>query len=236
MVAPDAHPLAEIWPPARLRITTPRLELRLPTDEELVALTEVAVAGVHDPERMPFANPWTDEEPAVLRRRAYQWHAGARANFGPNRWDLLLVAFVDGEPAGAQDLRASSFAVTREAGSGSWLGASFQGRGLGTEMREALLHFVFVGLGADWAVSSAADDNVASNRVSEKCGYVPDGLKVIAQRRGPQAPGGPSVARRVTQRYRIDLATWEQRRRSDIELHGLDDELLALLGASAPSD
>src|SRR6185437_15765375 len=44
-----------------LRLTTPRLELRVPTRDELVELRAVAHAGIHPPEFMPFAVAWTDE-------------------------------------------------------------------------------------------------------------------------------------------------------------------------------
>jgi hypothetical protein len=48
------HPLA------RLRVRTPRLELRLATTFELRELAEVARAGIHDPAVMPFGVPRTD--------------------------------------------------------------------------------------------------------------------------------------------------------------------------------
>jgi hypothetical protein len=50
----------EISPLFGLRLRTPRLELRLPTDDELVELRELAHAGVHPPDEMPFAVAWTD--------------------------------------------------------------------------------------------------------------------------------------------------------------------------------
>src|SRR5260221_10338570 len=48
------HPLA------RLRIQTPRIELRLATLAELRELERVAEAGIHDPAFMPFGVAWTD--------------------------------------------------------------------------------------------------------------------------------------------------------------------------------
>ena len=44
-----------------LRVRTPRLELRLPTEAELVELYELAAAGIHPPEEMPFSVAWTDD-------------------------------------------------------------------------------------------------------------------------------------------------------------------------------
>ena len=44
-----------------------RLVLRSPTDDDLFALLEVARAGVHDPDQMPFAVAWTDLAPPAVR-------------------------------------------------------------------------------------------------------------------------------------------------------------------------
>ena len=44
-----------------LRIRTPRLELRLPTESELNELYELAAAGIHPPGEMPFGVAWTDD-------------------------------------------------------------------------------------------------------------------------------------------------------------------------------
>jgi RimJ/RimL family protein N-acetyltransferase len=58
-------------------------------------------------------------------------------------------------------------------GTFSWLGPGYRGRGLGTEMRAAVLHLAFAGLGAREAASEAFTDNHASNRVSQALGYEP---------------------------------------------------------------
>ena len=49
--------LIDHWPLLGLRIVTPRLELRLPSGDELAELAELAAEGVHAPDRMPFASP-----------------------------------------------------------------------------------------------------------------------------------------------------------------------------------
>ena len=41
-----------------LRLRTPRVELRVPTHGELVELRDVAHAGIHPPEAMPFGVAW----------------------------------------------------------------------------------------------------------------------------------------------------------------------------------
>ena len=55
---------------------------------------------------------------------------------------------VDGEVVAVQDLFAVAFPVTRVAPTGSWLRRRFQGRGIGTAMRAAVLHLAFEGLDA----------------------------------------------------------------------------------------
>src|SRR5262249_37778295 len=48
-------------PLTRLRLRTPRLELRTPTRAEARQLFTVAEAGIHAPDVMPFEIPWTDD-------------------------------------------------------------------------------------------------------------------------------------------------------------------------------
>ena len=132
------HPLT------RLRVRTPRVELRLATTAELRELVRVAQAGIHDPAFMPFGVAWTDsfDEASFL-----DWHRAALRDWQPDNWRLELVAFADGRPIGSQAAHASEFRGTRRARTGSWLGAAWQGQGLGTEMRAAILTLLFDGLG-----------------------------------------------------------------------------------------
>ena len=92
------------------------------------------------------------------------------------------VALRDGRVVGTQELGATEFAVIREVATGSWLGLRHQGRGIGTEMRAAVLMFAFDALGATRARSAAFVDNPASLRVSDKLGYRPDGSETVARR------------------------------------------------------
>ena len=79
-------------------------------------------------------------------------------------------------------------------------------------MRSAVLSFVFDGLGARFAESSAFLDNAASNAVSRGLGYEENG-------RGSLAPQGVS---RETQRFRMSAEGWRSRPRPPVELEGLD--------------
>ncbi|HET8663275.1 MAG TPA: helix-turn-helix domain-containing protein [Nocardioides sp.] len=60
--------LADAWPTFALRIRTPRLTLRLPAEEELPALAQVAADGIHHPHERPFLTPWTETTPEKRAR------------------------------------------------------------------------------------------------------------------------------------------------------------------------
>ncbi|MCX4528694.1 GNAT family N-acetyltransferase [Streptomyces sp. NBC_01551] len=203
---------AHVWPLYGLRVTTPRLELRLPGLDLLAELAAVAAAGVHDPALTPFTVPWTDAPPEDRGRAVFQHVLGTVASWSPRAWTLSLAVLRGGEVVGRQDLGADEFAVTREGHTGSWLGLAHQGEGIGTEMRAAVLHLAFAGLGARAVTSAAMTDNPASLRVSEKLGYRPDGLTVACVR-------GEA---RTLRRLRLDRAGWEAHRTVPVELHGLE--------------
>lgn len=173
----------DVSPLLGLRLRTPRLELRLPERDELEALREVALGGVHPPEFMPFTVAWTDD-PELAEFLDY--HELRRQEWSPKAWHLELGVWFEGEPVGVQAVESTAFAQTRTVGTGSWLGRRFQRRGVGTEMRTAVLELAFRGLGAEVARSGAIDGNAASLRVSEKLGY-----RVIG--RGTVAPRGVAI-------------------------------------------
>jgi RimJ/RimL family protein N-acetyltransferase len=199
-----------------IRIRTPRLELRLPTDEEIVELYRVAEAGIHPPEEMPFFIPWTDtlnEQDFV----AYHWQA--RESWSPESWRANFVTFLDGRPIGTQGLEAADFAAKREVETGSWLGEAHQSRGYGFEQRAAVLELAFRGIEAQAATSGALADNVPSQRISEKLGYRVTGTREIA-------PRGEPV---LHYDYRIERSDW--RCPIPVEIEGLE-AALPLFGLS----
>jgi RimJ/RimL family protein N-acetyltransferase len=159
------------WPLVDLRIRTPNLELRLPTDDDLLALARVARAGIVDPDRTVFVVPWhTLPSPAMERQFLQHWWR-ARGSWNPSNWSLGLALVENGRPIGMQEVIAGDFAIRRVVQSGSWIGREFQGRGLGTEARAAILALAFDGLAADFAESGYFAGNERSARVSEKLGY-----------------------------------------------------------------
>jgi RimJ/RimL family protein N-acetyltransferase len=122
---------------------------------------------------------------------------------------------------GTQSLLAERFAAERVVGTGSWLGRAAQGRGLGTEMRAAVLELAFRGLGTSAATSGWLEGNWASARVSEKLGYREVGLSEMSPR------GVPVVHHDV----RLERDQWIPP--VPVEITGLEPAL-ALFGAVAP--
>jgi RimJ/RimL family protein N-acetyltransferase len=175
----------EPWPLRHLVLRTPRLELRPDDDAGLYELIEVAYGGVHPPDEMPFGVPWTDADPKYLGRGVLQFHWSQRAQFAPEKWSIHFLVRFEGRVIGTQSMDGVEFGVVREIETGSWLGLPFQRRGLGTEMRAAVLAFAFDHLGAVRARSAAFTDNPASLRVSERLGYARDGSDMVARRGNP---------------------------------------------------
>ena len=216
--------MSSAWPLFDLRLRTPRLALRSPTDDDLFALLEVARAGVHDPDRMPFAVAWTDLAPPEFERSFLSFYWGCRSSWTQEAWQLPLAVLLEDRPIGIQELRATGFATLRTVETGSWLGRAYQRQGIGTEMRAAVLALAFDGLGAEVATSGAIEGNAASRRVSEKLGYEPNGEALIA-------PRGTPV---IEHRYRLVRERWEPGR-IPVRIEHLD-ECRALFGLAARTD
>jgi len=204
-----------------LVVRTPGLELRLPREEEFPAIVERVDGGIHDPETMPFFVAWTDLDPGPRACEIAQWMWGHRANWSPDKWTLTAGVFVDGQLVGMQDIGAENFRAVRSVDTGSWLGRAHQGMGIGREMREAVLHLAFAGLGAEEALSGAFEDNAASVATSRAVGYEENG-----EARGRRRDGSGR-----TVRFRMGRDAWELRRRNDIEIVGLAGCLEMFIGS-----
>ncbi len=200
------------WPLFDLVVRTPRLEIRLPHEDEFSGLIDLIDRGIHEPGTMPFFIPWTEGEPEQRARESAQWWWRQRAEWSPEKWSFTGAVFVDGRPVGVQDLQGEHFRAMRSVETGSWLGQAHQGHGLGREMREAILHLAFAGLGAEEALSGAFEDNAASLATSRAVGYQENG-----EARGHRRDGS---ARTI--RFRMGRDAWAQRRRDDIEIVGLE--------------
>lgn len=200
------------WPLTGLRLRTPQLELRLPNETDLQALASLAAAGVHDDAVQPFAVAWTDVPPAERANSVLQYHWAQRGAWRPDKWSLDLAVLRDGVVVGTQGVSGGDFARLREVSTGSWLGRRYHGLGIGTQMRAAVLHLAFAGLGARYALSGAFADNAASLGVSRKLGYQHDGIERIVRR------GEPATSIRL----RLDKDTWTAGHSIPVEVEGLE--------------
>ncbi|WP_239156801.1 GNAT family N-acetyltransferase [Actinocatenispora thailandica] len=212
--------MAHTYPPLNVRIRTPRLTLAGASDELLERLVPLVRAGIADAEPWPFDDPISFYEDSP--EREWQWLRSiwrGRGHVSPDRWRLYFAVLVDGEPVGMQDLTGQDFARFGTVTSFSWLAPGRRGQGLGTEMRAAILHLAFAGLGAREAGSDAFVDNEASNRVSRGLGYEPNGTDWDTRR------GEPALI----QRWRLTREAWARERRGDIELIGVQ-QCRAVLG------
>ena len=205
--------LIDHWPLRHLRLTTERLVLRLPDEEELAALADVAASGVHKPGERPFLTPWTDRPPAERARQVIQGHWGSLAEWTPQDWVLNLGVFRDATPIGMVTLRARDFAILREVKTASWLGLPHHGQGLGTEARRALLHLAFEGLDAEAALTEVFQDNLGSQGVSRKLGYLPDGISRDVLHGRPV----------ISDRLRLTREHWQEGGHPSVEVAGLDE-------------
>ena len=153
------HPLT------RLRLRTPRLELRLPTVFELRQLYQVAAAGIHDPGFMPFETAWTD---GLNEADFLAYHAAHLAAFSPESWELGLGRFPSTAARSASRRAGERSPPTGQSPPVPGSAGLAQGQGLGTEMRAAVLTLAFAGLGAERARSGAiAGQPTVARRLSQ---------------------------------------------------------------------
>jgi RimJ/RimL family protein N-acetyltransferase len=205
-------PAQDAWPLFRIRIRTARLELR-PVDDDLIpTLAQVARAGVHDASSSPFANGWTDRSRAEWESGFARYFWAQRGSWRVDSWALPFAVLLDGNPVGVQEVTAERFPILRTVGTESWLSRHFQRYGIGTEMREAVLHFAFGALGTQLAVTGAFPAASASIRVSEKVGYLRNGTRRDV---APDAPVDSIL-------FRLPSERWFESARAPVEIAGLE--------------
>lgn len=181
---------ATALPLLALRITAGPVELRGVTDDLLVPLAELAT-DIHELDFMPFGYPWslTPAAEMPLSMARYHWHR--RASFSPARWNADFAVFYEGELVGSQGFLTEDYLVKRGGETGSWLNRRFQGRGIGTAMRQVICAFLIDHAGAQHITSAAFADNPASLAVSRKTGYTDNGSEPFNRL------GKPATLRRI---------------------------------------
>jgi len=211
------------YPPLDVRVTTPRIELRGATDDLLEQLAPAVHAGKAMDDPKPYDDPfWAYEsDPDV---RVHKWLQGiwrGRGTVNEDRWRLHFVVVVEGEPVGMQDLIGQEFATFGTVETFSWLSSDARQRGIGTEMRAAILNLAFEGLGASEAHSEASIDNAGSNGVSERHGYERNGTAWAT------CDGKPVLG----YRWKLERETWAASKRNDITMTGVEECRAAITGS-----
>jgi len=140
-------------PLTRLRLRTPRLELRVATRAEARRLFAVAEAGIHE-----------DVDDFVAHVT------------GSTLDSVRFVAFLEGAPVGVQAVDVHPEWVT----TGSWLGATYQGDGLDAEMRAAVLTYAFDVRHARVARSEDSEVELRGDRFRSPVPVTVDGVRPLA--------------------------------------------------------
>ena len=207
VVAVQSYPLLNV------SVSTPSVRLRAATDDLLDELAPLVREGKADADPPPYDDPISlyeaDPELRVQKWLRSIWRGRSRVE--PDFWRLYFVVMIDGRPVGMQDLVGHRFAAHGTITTFSWLSSGLRGRGIGREMRGAILHLAFDGLGAKEAGSDAFVDNAGSNGISRALGYEENGT-TWDTRRGVSAP---------LQCWKLTREAWQRRRRDDIVLDGI---------------
>jgi RimJ/RimL family protein N-acetyltransferase len=157
-----------------IRLTTPDLELRHLREADL---GELAAIFPQDVEQDPSSPTYDGLDPTRNRRvGVHQTYWQGRAGWRPESWALSFGVFLEGQLVGYQGLEGDDFSTLRTVDSSSFLTDAVRGRGLGKQMRAAVLTLAFGPLGARFAITSAWSDNHASLGVSRALGYVDNGV------------------------------------------------------------
>ncbi len=165
-----AHPY---WPLLDLRLSVAEVELRPMTEADQLPLADLLP---DDLELDPAATRYRGLDEATNRRViGFQHYWNTYGSWRPEHWKLPFCVRVGGELVGVQELEAEGFPLLRTVDSFSYLAPAARGRGIGQQMRRAVLALAFGPLQAQAAISSAWHDNYASLAVSRALGYRPNG-------------------------------------------------------------
>jgi RimJ/RimL family protein N-acetyltransferase len=172
-----SHPT---WPLFDLGVTVEGLSLDPLREADLAEVADRLPDDIElDPAATRFAGLDEPAQRAVVVRQAY-WRS--MGTWTTTAWRLTFVVRRDAEILGVQELEGNDFPTLRTVDTSSHLIPAQRGRGVGQQMRRAVLGLAFDHLGAEAAITSAWSDNAASLGVSRALGYQPNGAH--RQRRG----------------------------------------------------
>jgi RimJ/RimL family protein N-acetyltransferase len=157
------------WPLQGIRLRTADLDLQVMTEADLPTLWELLPDDV---QMNPHATTYAGLDERANRRAVLaQGYWRALGLWSPDDWALPFVVRSEGTVVGAQWLEGPDWRADRTVDSSSWLVPRARGRGLGQQMRAAVLALAFGPLRAEAAISSAVIGNAPSLGVSRALGY-----------------------------------------------------------------
>lgn len=162
------------WPLFGVDIATPDLRLRPLREADAISLAARLPVDLDLNPGIPRFTFGTQRQVrAVVSLQGY-WRA--YGEWRVDAWCLPFGVWHRGRLIGSQTLEGDDFLEKRVVDSASFLLPEWRNRGLGLQMRRAVLALAFECLDAEWAISSAWSDNMASLAVSRKLGYEPNGI------------------------------------------------------------
>lgn len=220
------HPFASHLPLLRISASSGPVTLRVPDQDELVSYADRLAGGGLDDERSRTTLAW---QPVTPQRAATETlaHVSAGVTSGPGpTWLIPLFVFVDDEPIGRQDLHSGEdFEHLHEAITGSVLLNTHRGHGYGTHARACVLSVAWE-LGVTRCLTEWRSTNTASARVSEKMGYVLNGVRWWWD---------PLAEREVAlQRAYVTEDGFREAWKRPVEVTGIDRETRAWIGTAEP--
>ena len=200
------------WPLHGIRLRTADLDLQVMTEADLPTLWSVLPDDVGmNPHATTYSGLDDRANRSAIIAQAY-WRA--LGVWSPDDWALPFVVRSAGAVVGAQWLEGPDWRSDRTVDSSSWLVAGARGRGLGRQMRAAVLALAFGPLRAEAAISSAVVDNAPSLGVSRSLGYH-DTHRSVLEHSG-----------QTLQHVRLDRKTWDASGRSrHVVVEGVDPAL-----------
>ena len=195
-----------------LRVAFEDVVVKIPTLEQGVALAKIAYDGLFPDDDVTISEWYDLKNPSVNAFSVMEHLFRSWKTLGQTPLRLPLVVLVNDKVVGTQSFEdtTGAFTVTRELGTGSYLAPNMRGKNIGTKARYCALALGFNVLGASEMVTSALTTNIASNKVSQKCGYLPDGRQIISDR----------GERKVINRYRLTREQYNALKRPLVIISG----------------
>jgi RimJ/RimL family protein N-acetyltransferase len=196
------------WPIFDLTLRCRDLELRPVREADLPELAALEPDDFGPDPRLEWLPGLTDRQ--NRQRLFHMTYWKALGTWSPASWELHMAVRHEGRLVGVQTIEGENFPVLRTVDTASWLVPAVRGRGIGVAMRIAVLGLAFDHLGADAAITSAREDNLASIGVSRRVGYRDNGVSFVAERNG----------RVLLRHLRLTAAEW--RHGAEVEVRGLE--------------